>query len=253
MVTVKDRRIAGASTSESEWLAWTGVTDVPAVTATELVPPGARAVILAPHPDDEILMVGGLLQQLHQIKRDYLLIAATDGEGSHPGSSQWSIERLRTVRPTESQQALDQLAIDPPSIHRLHFPDGGVSEHGTAFCRALVALLRPNDVIFTTWSLDGHSDHDRCGVVALEAAAITSATVVEVPVWTWHWAVPDDPRVPWHRLRQLLLTPTEHTRKLQAVGAFFSQLHADPTTGRHAVLPDSLHQRLARHHEYFFV
>jgi hypothetical protein len=42
-----------------------GLADLPVTIAAQLVPPNSRAVIVAPHPDDEVLACGGLLQQLH--------------------------------------------------------------------------------------------------------------------------------------------------------------------------------------------
>jgi LmbE family N-acetylglucosaminyl deacetylase len=234
-------------------MAWPGVSAAPLVEADALVPPGARAVILAPHPDDEILMAGGLLQQLYQLDRPALVIAVTDGEGSHPSSLQWPPSRLQAARPLESQQALSALHAGVFEVVRLHLPDARVGAHSATLHQALATLLHADDVLFSTWSGDGHPDHDACGAVAARAAAAIGARHVEVPVWTWHWSTPDDARVPWHRLRRLPLTSQECARKQQAATAFVSQLGADPSTGRDAVLPASARLRLARDHEFFFV
>ena len=250
---MKVRRVAGSSTTEASWMAWPGVSAAPLVEADALVPRGSRAVILAPHPDDEILMAGGLLQQLYKLARPALVIAVTDGEGSHPGSLQWPPSRLRSARPLESQQALTELHAGVFDVVRLHLPDAHVGAHAAALQHALATLLRTDDVLFSTWSGDGHPDHDACGAVAARVAAAGGARHVEVPVWTWHWSTPDDARVPWHRLRCLRLTPQECARKQRGAAAFVSQLGADPSTGRGAVLPPSARLRLARDHEFFFV
>lgn len=65
------------------------------ITPDQLLPAGRRLVLLAPHPDDEILMAGGLLAGLHGREQDVLLISATDGEGSHPDSATWTESTLR--------------------------------------------------------------------------------------------------------------------------------------------------------------
>ncbi|MCF5064234.1 hypothetical protein GIW73_14930, partial [Pseudomonas syringae] len=40
---------------------------IPAVLPTALVPRGARVVVIAPHPGDEVLACGGLLQLLSSL------------------------------------------------------------------------------------------------------------------------------------------------------------------------------------------
>lgn len=250
---MKAQRVAGPSTDETQWLAWPGVTAAPAVSALSLVPEGARAIFLAPHPDDEILMAGGLLQRLHALRRDCLIIAATDGESSHPNSRQWPATRLRVARPLESALALSALQLGPLPVSRLGLPDGGLNAHAAELRRALNEVIVPGDVLFTTCRFDGHPDHDCCGLAAADVTAALGATLVEVPVWAWHWAVPDDSRVPWQRMRRLPLTPSEQARKRKAVNAFVSQLHPDPSTGREAVLLPSAQARLARQDEFFFL
>ncbi|WP_178076562.1 PIG-L deacetylase family protein, partial [Pseudomonas sp. 43NM1] len=68
--------------------------NIPVVNTQTLVPEGARAVIIAPHPGDEVVMCGGLLQLLSALGHPLQLISITDGSASHPGSQQWSEKRL---------------------------------------------------------------------------------------------------------------------------------------------------------------
>ena len=128
MIPEQERRIEGAGTPDAAWQAWPGLATLPLVTARELVPGGARAVIVAPHPDDEILACGGLLQLLAQQGSEVLLVAVTDGGASHPGSALWPKERLCRVRPEESRQAASTLGV-APSWLRLRLPDGGLAAH----------------------------------------------------------------------------------------------------------------------------
>jgi LmbE family N-acetylglucosaminyl deacetylase len=253
MGALKARRIEGASTPEAVWKNWFARHPFPTIAVTDLVPPGCRAVFLAPHPDDEILMAGGLLQALHAAGVACHIIAATDGEGSHAGSTEWPQERLLAQRPQESRDAQAALAIGPVAWTRLQLPDGGLMAQPDALFDALVAVSKPGDRVFTTWSLDGHPDHDACGVQATRAAAITGAAVVEIPVWAWHWSQPDDPRVPWSRARCLPLDAAQRARKEAAVQAFQSQLTPDDSTGRPPILPDSALARVRRTHEIFFI
>lgn len=57
------------------------------VTVKDLMPEDARAVVIAPHPDDEVLSTAGLLQQLHAAGHSLLLNSITGGTASHPGSA----------------------------------------------------------------------------------------------------------------------------------------------------------------------
>lgn len=250
---MKDRRVAGTGTPDHEWRSWTALNTVPSVTAAMLVPPGKRLVLLAPHPDDEILMAAGLLQQVFAQGTSILLVAATDGEGSHPGSQEWPQERLVAVRPTETVAALGHLEIGDVTIERLGFPDGGLIAQVDVLQERLTTLLTPDDVVITTWMSDGHPDHEICGKVAATVAANLDISMVEVPVWTWHWSMPDDPRVPWGRARRLMLDPDQVQRKIASISAFKSQLGPDLGTGREAVVPASMVERLSRPYEIFFL
>ncbi len=252
MVAVSDRTIrAGEGTSEAHWLGWPALARLPAVTAHELLPPGQRAVVLAPHPDDEVLAVGGLLALLARMQRDICLIAVTDGSASHRGSTLWSRERLERERPLESRRALQRLGVQGEII-RLGLPDGGLGPLCDALALRLERLLRPTDVLFTTWRSDGHPDHEATGHAAAVAAARTDARLVEVPVWAWHWAEPGDVRLPWRQARRLMLDPATVRRKRAALQAFTSQLQPDRSTGREAVLRGTTVARAARPFEVLF-
>jgi LmbE family N-acetylglucosaminyl deacetylase len=217
----------------------------------ELVPEGARAVVVAPHPDDEVLCVGGLLAQLAREGRAVRVIAVTDGTASHGGSSEWPVERLMRERPLESRLALRQLGIETEPV-RLGLPDGGLEGLRELLARRLLPLLERDDVVFTTWRGDGHPDHEATGHACAFAAARVGARLVEVPVWAWHWASPGDARLPWRRARRLALDGEARERKRRAVQAFRSQLLPDPSTGAGPILRATTVERAARSFEVVF-
>ena len=247
------RRIEGSGTPDHVWQSWPGLEALPAISAAELVPPGTRAVIVAPHPDDEILACGGLLQLLAAQGSAVLFIAVTDGDASHPGSPLWPQERLRRVRPQESAQALQALGLVKPAWLRLHLPDGGVAGMAPSLSATLAAQLHPGDTVLTTWRLDGHPDHEACGWACASACSASGATLVEMPVWGWHWAAPGDARVPWHRARRLPLPAPILQRKRAALRCFASQLAADPSTGKPPIVAGDALQRLLHAWEVYFL
>ncbi|OEZ64651.1 1D-myo-inositol 2-acetamido-2-deoxy-alpha-D-glucopyranoside deacetylase [Janthinobacterium sp. HH103] len=256
MLTLADthaRRIEGCGTPDHVWQSWPGLNELPAISAHALVPLGARAVIVAPHPDDEILACGGLLQLLAAQGSELLFVAVTDGDASHPGSPLWPQERLRQVRPQESALALQALGLALPAWLRLHLPDGGVAGRTPQLSATLAAQLRPGDIVFTTWRLDGHPDHEACGWACASACSASGATLVEMPVWGWHWAVPGDARVPWHRARRLPLPAPLLQRKRAALRCFASQMQDDPSTGSPAIVAGDALQRLLHAWEVYFL
>jgi LmbE family N-acetylglucosaminyl deacetylase len=50
-------------------------------------PPGERAIVLAPHPDDETLGCGGTIRLLLKSKRPVKVIFLTSGEKADPSNS----------------------------------------------------------------------------------------------------------------------------------------------------------------------
>jgi len=112
-------------------------------------------------------------------------------------------------------------------------------------------LLQPRDVVLATWRLDGHPDHEAAGRAAVAAAAARGARCWELPVWSWHWATPGDARVPWQRMRRLMLDADARARKSHAIAAHASQLMATPAERRAPVLPDWALARLLRPFEMF--
>lgn len=237
-----------------EWQASRSLRRAPVVSIDDLVPPGSRLVVVAPHPDDEVLACGGLLAAMADRVSDVHLISVTDGDASHPGSQQWPVARLRTQRRVESECAMGRLGLDLARLtwQRLALPDARVAEHEAALVRTLCAELRAGDLILATWRHDGHGDHEAVGRAAAQAARLQGATLLEVPVWAWHWAHPEDPRLPWGRACKLLLNDDQLERKRDAIRAHSSQLHDDPSTGAPPVLDRATLERLLQPFELVF-
>ena len=247
--------IVGQGTTLHQWQGSRHLAELQSIDVLSLVPPGSRAVIIAPHPDDEVLGCGGLLQLLAAAGRPLQLISVTDGSASHPGSERWPVERLSVIRPQESAEALRRLGLP---MHRLKWLRGGFTDTQVAAqeqqLRTFIeSHLRPNDVVFTTWREDGHCDHEAVGRASAEAARQLGATCHELPVWTWHWATPEDAFVPWQRARKILLTPAQVARKRHAVHAFASQLEGDAQAGLAPVLAPYVIDRLLQPFEVVFL
>lgn len=252
---MKANPIVGQGTPLHLWQTSQQLAQLPVIDILELVPEGSRAVIIAPHPDDEVLGCGGFLQLLADAGRALQLISVTDGSASHPGSRRWPVERLSAVRPQESAEALRRLGLP---LHSLKWLRGGFADSQVAAREAELSAfierhLRPDDVVFTTWREDGHCDHEAVGRASVDAANRVGATLHELPVWTWHWATPEDSFVPWDRARKILLDPHLVARKRHAIHAFASQLEGDPQVGLPPVLAPYVLDRLLQPFEVVFL
>lgn len=233
-VTEFSADLQGAGTTESVWLASPGLSAVrrwvPAL------PTSGRVVVVAPHPDDEILGAGGTISKLVCLGARHVAVAVTDGESSHPESA----AELRRLRPLESRAAAEALDILPVKTHRLEMRDGDVQARPLA--AMLVDLLEPGDLVLAPWVKDGHPDHTQVALGVDMACRMKGADELSYLVWAWHWARPD--QLPWHKALRIEFDDRLTVRKRQAVQCFRTQLE-----GRNPILPPEAVRRLTRHFE----
>ena len=130
-----------------------------------------RVVIIAPHPDDEAIGCGGLIQALVERGTPPHVIILTGGEGSHRGCCDIAAEDLIAGRYQLTLSATATLGLPASHVHCLHYPDGGVAlEHReTERLAALLKELKP-DAVFVPHRAEGWSDH-------LKAAEIVKALI----------------------------------------------------------------------------
>jgi LmbE family N-acetylglucosaminyl deacetylase len=251
MAAMRSRAIQGSGTTESEWAQSTEWSALPKVNADQIVSTDQRCVVIAPHPDDEILPCGGLLSHLAERSGRVLIVSVTDGEKSHRAGSKWTTDKLRQVRSRETAEALTCIGNAGAEALRLAFPDGGVRM--SAVTRALGTVLKSDDVVLTPWRLDGHPDHEQTTVAILQLRQTTGFRLFEMPIWGWHWSAPNDPQFPWKRCVRLFLSTKALERKRHAIQQFKSQLEVDLDTGMPAVLPRHVLERFWRPWEIFFI
>ncbi|MHB8380402.1 MAG: PIG-L deacetylase family protein [Acidimicrobiales bacterium] len=211
-----------------------------------------RIVVVAPHPDDEVLGAGGLIQSALTHRIRVHVIAVTDGEGSHPHSNAPLRFDLASVRVLESRVALRRLGWVAPEITQLHLPDSNVSRHREQLDEALQSMLRPGDLCVAPWHLDGHPDHDACGESALTASRRAGVPMIGYLVWAWHWADPCGSDIPWGACRRLDLSRRQSARKRWSTGAFRSQTEPlGPEAADAPILPAPMMRRFWRNYEVY--
>jgi LmbE family N-acetylglucosaminyl deacetylase len=228
-------------TGEYAWDSWPELRQLPAVDPRTW----PSAVVVAAHPDDEVLGVGGTMAILAAAGARVRLVAVTDGEGSHPDADPAVIARTRIA---ETAAALGLLGASGIEVVRLGFPDTGLAGREEELAGALGAQCAGFGVCLAPWEADAHADHEAAGRAAWRAARLAGAEVLTYPIWMWHWAEPGDRRVPWHRACQVRLATSVAARKQDAIGAFASQL-TDRGPGTGPVLPAGIVAHFTRSEE----
>ncbi|MBW0118852.1 SAM-dependent methyltransferase [Pseudonocardia abyssalis] len=130
-----------------------------------------RVVVVAAHPDDGVLAVGGLLRAVLDTGGQVELVVAT-GAG-----------------PDGLDRALAAIGLGGVPVHRLGLGGDGLTA-------ALVPLLRDADTYLAPWTGDPHPDQAATGRAAADAAPVT-AFGFGYPAGTWERMAADDPGVPW--------------------------------------------------------
>lgn len=249
-VALGNREIRANGTPEAAWRQWLQTQTFVRGDVAGLLDGAERLVVIAPHPDDEILGCGGLLAMQAARGGQVLIVGLTDGEQSHAEVLQVDARALAAQRAAERMEGARRLGVGRADVVTLRLPDTALSTHADELVSQLVPFLRPTDRVVSTWRLDGHPDHDACGAAAARACAAVGCGHLEALVWMWNWASPGDPRVPWHRILLLPLSLQAQAAKQHALAAHASQLSAR-SERLGPVLGDEIRACAERPHEYF--
>jgi LmbE family N-acetylglucosaminyl deacetylase len=249
-----------AGTPESHWQASARLAAAPQLA----VPSAIRLVVLAAHPDDETLAAGGLISTVLTAGGEVTVIVASDGENSHPDSSTWTPERLAAARREELSLAMTALSSTSGNAVAVRFlgrPDSGLEQFQREITAELRAVLTDDraardttEWLATPWRRDAHPDHDAMGRIGAELAAERKATLIELPIWFWHWGQDADAGFPWADLRRLDLDPRALAAKSRAMAEHRTQvLPLSPAPGDEAILPPAMTAHFERGYESFIV
>jgi LmbE family N-acetylglucosaminyl deacetylase len=183
-------------------------------------PPALATTVVVPHPDDEVLMFGGLIQTQRRRGVAVHVIAVTDGDASYPDVDS---DRLGTIRRGEQERALAKLGVGRGAVHRLGLSDGAVADRYDAIVDAIVGFDAP--IVVAPWAHDHHCDHEASGRAALVAGARTGAATYFGLFWSWTHT---DPALLAHqRLIRLPLSPELLAGRHAAISEHRSQVTDD--------------------------
>ncbi len=148
---------------------------------------GQRVLILAPHPDDEVLGCGGLIHRLLNEDRQVDVVIMSGGGRSHSGCCDIDGRTLVDERRRLTLKAAEILGMPEKNLHFMDYPDGSIMSDNpeTERLRALMTELNP-DTLFVPHSGEGWSDHTETRNIGLLLAPDT-VTVYEYCVWFWYY------------------------------------------------------------------
>ncbi len=153
--------------------------------------PGRRLTVLAPHPDDESLAAGGLIQQAVAAGADVRVVFATDGD-NNPWPQRWverrwfidadCRRRWGALRRAEGKRAIQVLGLKEDHAVFFGIPDTELlprwRNRDAVTLAAFVDEFKshPPDVLITPSSQDAHPDHLGMFHLAQEALKQTGQT-----------------------------------------------------------------------------
>lgn len=240
-------RLDGPGIAESAWASSPALEALPWASWQDMLDGSERLVVVAPHPDDEILGAAGLIHAATTRGLPVRVVGVTRGEACYPGDTAWTPSLLATIRPQESLAALALLGVGARQVIQLRIPDGAVAAHEPLLCAHLRDVLGARDHVLTTWSKDGHPDHDATSRAVAQAAHAEGARLSGFPIWAWHWMDPHGP-LPLPGARRYRLSDAQQSAKAQALAAFVSQ-RQHPT--RPPILPPAVIAHFIRPFEVF--
>jgi LmbE family N-acetylglucosaminyl deacetylase len=145
---------------------------------------GARILVIAPHPDDESLGAGGLIQQAVAAGAEVRVIFVTDGD-NNPWPQRWTERRWRidgecrrrwgALRRSEGMRAADILGLSTAQVEFFGLPDAAIlplwrRRDAAVLDRFVRAFSEwPADVLIPPSPKDRHPDHRGAFYFAAEA------------------------------------------------------------------------------------
>ncbi|MGE0141929.1 MAG: PIG-L deacetylase family protein [Planctomycetota bacterium] len=124
-------------------------------------------VVLAAHPDDEVIAAGGMLAWHASVGHRVVVVHATDGAQGDPSGRFGDIVARRRE---EGREALARLGVT--EIRRLGLPDGELPEHRDALISGLAAILTEiaPKTLYGFFFTESHRDHRAVAWAAADLA-----------------------------------------------------------------------------------
>ncbi len=182
-----------------------------------------RIMLIAPHPDDEVIGCSGLIQQCIREGKSVDVAILTGGGKSHGGCCDLDENVLIENRRNLSRKAAGILGLPLTNLHFLDYADGSISFESpeTDKLKQLIDDLHP-DSIFVPHKGEGWSDHLEAGNIVRQLIAEKSdIQLYAYCVWFWYY---NTWNIDWKNARMVRMNKEEHNMKLKAMDAYITPL-----------------------------
>ena len=144
-------------------------------------PEGQRVLVIAPHPDDEVIGCGGTVRLHRQLGHTVSILYLTDGERGIKNMNPIKCAELRRVEAVRSAGHLD---VPEENLHHLHLRDGDlINQSGTNYDFRDILQRADPDIIYLPSFIETHRDHYAANIL-LKNNLVKSATICAYEVWT---------------------------------------------------------------------
>jgi LmbE family N-acetylglucosaminyl deacetylase len=155
-----------------------------------VAPVNHKVIVVAPHPDDETLGVGGIIFDWIRAGIDVRILIVSDGAASHRHPD------VVSIRMNEAFSASHALGAQGRT-NFLHFPDAGLHSYENDIASAVTSFLSDDNgpcVLLGPRVDDGHSDHDAVAF-ALKQVATSRPKTLQWKYGVWTWVQPYDAKL----------------------------------------------------------
>jgi|HubBroStandDraft_1064217.scaffolds.fasta_scaffold42608_1 LmbE family N-acetylglucosaminyl deacetylase len=127
-----------------------------------------QVLVIAPHPDDEVLGCGGSIAKLTAAGAQVQVSYLTSGE---QGSGEVPAGELGLLREREARAAVSVLGVDPDGLSFLRISDGAIDPRCLAQAEAVMRLVREVRpvLVYLPHEHDGSFDHQAAHQLAIRA------------------------------------------------------------------------------------
>jgi len=127
-------------------------------------------LVIAPHPDDDVLGVGGTMLEASEEGRGVFSVYITDGRGSPRKDPGISDDEMATTREKEALSALKAVNAVGGFFLRLRSEEltGAKKEEASQILQEILGFLKPTEV-FLPAPYERHPTHQACTQLGLEA------------------------------------------------------------------------------------
>lgn len=175
-----------------------------------------RTLIIAPHPDDEVLGCGGLIAKLVADGNPPYIVILTGRGASHSNCCGLESESIVSERRKLTKDALSILNLPLENLFELDFKDGHISASDIEEIREFNKII--NDIkpanILVPHKGEGLSDHLAAREIGL---SFKEVNLYEYCVWMWYY---HQKELDWHNGYILQLSENQEGKKRNAIKTY---------------------------------